>query len=240
MSKQTEILARRIGAKLYSTGLSEREASIAATGKEYTIRYIRTRDAMPSAEKLSKIADVLGTTADWLLGHVDDEPSITPTPVPISEQLRGLSKDLPVFGTALGADEEYCTLEGEAVAIEQTDANMSAALDMMARPVALAGRDGFYVVTVAGSSMIPAFAPGRRVLVNGRGRAMIDDDVIVQMKRPVDEHGEFSAILIKRLLRRKAETVVLKQFNPELIFEVPVSRIHTIHPIMPWDEALGV
>ncbi|MCI1143078.1 hypothetical protein MOP88_13540 [Sphingomonas sp. WKB10] len=65
-----DILVERIGAKLYERNLTEREASIDATGKPDALRYIRTRKAMPSADRLDKIAQTLGTTSDYLLGRL--------------------------------------------------------------------------------------------------------------------------------------------------------------------------
>ncbi len=239
---KTEILMQRIGAKLHEIGLTEREASMAATGKPDAIRYIRTRNAMPAASRLQAIAKVLNTTPEWLLGE-DGAIERTDAPPPVTpEALQKLARDLPIYGTALGAEYDFANLEGDLVAIEQTEINMAVVYDYAPRPTALAGKSEYYVVTVAGDSMSPRFDAGRRVLVNGKRLPSMGDDVIVQMVNGTGHDGgqEYSAILIKQLVRRKADTLVLKQFNPETIFEVPIAKVAAVHKIVPWDEALGL
>lgn len=63
-----DILIARIAERLEELELSERQASIAATGGPDALRYIRTRRAMPSAARLERIARVLGATPAYLLG----------------------------------------------------------------------------------------------------------------------------------------------------------------------------
>lgn len=234
-----DVLIQRIGAKLFELNLSEREASLAATGKPDAIRYIRTRRAMPSADRLDSIANTLGTTADWLLGK-DGGPGGEVKP-PTPSTFRALPRNLPVYGTALGAELAFATTAGEEVAIEQTDINMSEPRDYMPRPTSLAGDKRYYVVTVQGHSMEPRFDDGRRLLVNGGREGRVGDDVVVQLKRQVGDTGEeeVTAVLIKKLVRKRSGSIVLEQFNPPAQFEVPLARVHAVHPIEPWDEALG-
>lgn len=238
-----DILIERITAKRIEKNLSEREVSIDATGKPDAVRYIRTRRAMPAGDRLDAIARTLGTSADWLLGKTDngafaegEAPAFTP------DALRKLPKTLPILGTALGADLDFCTADGDFVAIEQTELNMSAPRDYMARPTALAANRDWYVIIVAGTSMQPRHDEGRRLLVDGKTPPGRGDDVVVQLKTPIGDDGdaEVTAVLVKQLVRKKAGAVVLKQFTPEVEFEVPNDRIHAIHKITPWDDALGV
>lgn len=243
MSEKIETLIERIGAKLFEIGLSEREASLDATGKPDALRYIRTRRAMPSADRLDSIAATLGTSAAWLLGKdgaVERTDGSGPPP-PSPETFRNLPRNLPIYGTAIGAPLEFCTSEGEMVAIEQTEANMTVARDYMARPTGIAGRRDMYVVTVEGVSMVPRYDPGRRVLVDGKRPAKPGDFVIVQLKRPLGDAGdaEISSILIKKLVRKKPGAWVFFQYQPEAEFEVPNEKVHAVHPIMEWDDALG-
>lgn len=67
-----DTLIERITLRLKDLGISERSASIEATGSPDAIRYIRTRRAMPSASRLSTLADTLSATPEYLLGEVDE------------------------------------------------------------------------------------------------------------------------------------------------------------------------
>lgn len=242
MVAKLDILRTRIAAKLAERNLTEREASIDATGKPDAIRYIRTRNSMPSAERLEAIAATLGTTSDWLLGSdagasVDQGEQQNPGIDAITQ--RRLPRTLPVYGTALAADLEFMATDGHMVAVEQVEVNMAEASDHMARPTAIAGRDGYYVVTVWGHSMEPRLDAGRRSLVYGKRQAKVGEDVVVQLRAPLDDGETVTAVLVKQLVRHRAGFVVLRQFNPPVEFEVPAEKVKHIHPIIPWDDVLS-
>ena len=242
MTNRLEILVTRITAKLHERNLTEREASIDATGKPDALRYIRTRGAMPSAERLEKIAETLGTTPAWLLGAADGasvDVGAQENPGINAITQRRLPRTLPVFGTALAADLELTSAEGDPVAIEQVEVNMAEPSDQMARPTALAGNKGYYVVTVWGHSMEPRHDSGRRALVYSSREARIGEDVVVQLRSPIDDGEAVTAVLIKQLVRHKPGSVVLRQFNPAIEFEVPMERVKHIHPFIPWDDVLS-
>lgn len=244
MSSKIDVLTQRIAAKLAELNLTEREASIDATGKPDAIRYIRSRNAMPSAERLQQLAQTLRTTPEWLLGG--DGPDTVSSPgddlpgQPSLPDFRRFPKNLPIYGTALGADLDVISSDGATHAVEQTDLFLSEPRDYMARPTALAARDEYYVVEVAGHSMEPRFDSGRRVLVSSKKRARVNDDIIVQLRAPIDNTEEVAAVLIKQLVKEKAGAIVMRQFNPALEFEVPRDRIKHVHTIVPWDDVLSI
>jgi len=200
---------------------------------------------MPSAERLAALARVLRTTPEWLLGRpMSASPELTSqlrSPSRAFNDFRGLPRDLPIYGTALGADLGFLGPDGTNVAIEQTELNMSGAMDYMTRPQMLLGNRDAYVLTVIGYSMFPRFEPGRRVLLNPKIQPMLGDDVAVQLKRPLGDEGdaEISCVLLKRLVRRRPDALVLYQFQNDLTFEVPMDLVHAIHRVQPWDDALG-
>lgn len=70
--EQIDILIDRIAQRLSELGISERTASLEATGKPDAIRYIRMRRAMPAAPRLASIARVLSATPEFLLGQADE------------------------------------------------------------------------------------------------------------------------------------------------------------------------
>ena len=242
MNSKLATLVERIAAKLAERNLTEREASIDATGKPDAIRYIRTRNSMPSAERLEAIAETLGTTPGWLLGGKAGASMSAEDGAPGALDAvlnRRLAKNLPVFGTALAADLELCTAQGHPVAIEQVEVNLAEPSDHMARPAGLTGNRDYYVVTVWGHSMEPRHDSGRRVLVYSGRQARVGEDVVVQLRSPIDDGEAVTAVLVKQLVRHKAGAVVLRQFNPNVDFEVPSERVKVIHPVIPWDDVLS-
>lgn len=240
MSSGIEILIQRIAAKLHERNLSEREASIDATGKPDAIRYIRVRRSMPSAERLASLANTLGTTPEWLLGKNDGLERLETRDTVVSrDEFRRLPKDLPVYGTALGADVELLTVEGAPLGVEQIDVDLAHPTDFMARPTGAAGRPKMYVVTIQGHSMEPRHDAGRRVLVDGGRSGRAGEDVVVQLRRQVDDREEIYAVMVKQLVRQRAGSLVLHQFKPDIDFEIPTEMVAAVHPVIPWEDVLG-
>lgn len=234
-----EILKERLSAKLIELNLSAREVSIAALNKPDAIRAILANH-MPGLDRLDAIAETLGTTSDWLLGRDKGiERTGTEENALTHKTFRNLPRTLPIYGTALGADLKFDVEEGIVVSIEQTEIHMAEPTDYMARPIGVTGRQDLYVVIVAGHSMEPRFDSGRRVLVDGKRPPTVGEDVVVQLRGPTFDGEEVKHVLLKQLVKRRPGKVLLRQFNPDHVFEVPVEQIHSIHRVMPWDEALG-
>lgn len=240
MTDGPTVLAERVQAKLLEHDLTAREVSMAATGQPDAIRNILKRGFMPGAARLDAIASALGTTTDWLLGRENAiEQTVANVTAVAPETFRRLPKTLPIYGSALGADLRFDSEQGVIVAIEQTEVHMVEPIDYMARPIGVTGRPDLYVVTVSGHSMEPRFDSGRRVLVDPRRSPHVGDDVIVQLRGPTFDGEEVRHVLIKQLVRRRPGVVVLRQYNPDIMFEVPNEQVSAVHRVMPWDEALG-
>ena len=242
MSAASEILRERLEAKLIERNVTAREISMAALNQPDAIRNIIKKGHMPGIDRLDAIAAELGTTSDWLLGRenaiertipVDGEASVKP------ETFRRLPKDLPIYGSALGADLEFSDEGGLIMRVEQTEVHMAEPIDRMARPIGVTGRPDLYVVEVAGHSMEPRFDSGERVLVDPKRSPGVGDDVIVQLRGPSFDGEEVTHVLIKQLVRRRPGGWLLRQFNPDFIFAVPNEQVAAVHRVMGWDEALG-
>lgn len=233
-----DVLKERLQAKIGELSMSAREVSIAALDKPDAIRAIMAGH-MPGLDRLDAIAEVLGTTSDWLLGREQGIERTFPTDTIKHEALRRLPKTLPIYGTALGANLAFGDDGGVTVTVEQTEVHMSAPLDFMARPIGVTGRPDLYVVEVSGHSMEPRHEPGRRLLVDPRRSPGIGEDVVIQLRGPTFDGEEIKHVLIKQLVKRRPGVVVLRQFNPLIVFEVPNEQVSAVHRVMPWDEALG-
>lgn len=139
--------------------------------------------------------------------------------------MRGNAKPVPLLGTALGGT--FSDLED----VELTELRLTEILDYLSRPASLAEDPDAYAVEIVGESMMPRFEPGERVYVSPKSTVRPGDDVIVQLVDPKAEGDVADAVtdvLIKRFVRRTANMVELRQFNPDQSFDVPLDRIARI------------
>ena len=140
--------------------------------------------------------------------------------------MSGKAGMLPLVGTAMGGD--WNGLKD----IELTELRLSEVLDYLSRPPSLAEDPDAYAVEITGTSMVPRFEPGERAFVSPRSPARIGDDVIVQLTGPQPPGSDLAdmvtEVLIKRLVKRNADYVELRQFNPDQTFKVPISSIAAV------------
>ena len=137
---------------------------------------------------------------------------------------------IPVLGSALG----MASFDPERD-IELTEVDATEVLDRVRRPASLARDNEAYALTVIGDSMSPKYDPGTRIIVSPKATISVNDYVVVQLKGE-DAEDQFTervtAVLIKRLVRRSASFVELRQFNPAETFTVPMARVHRIHKVI--------
>lgn len=146
-----------------------------------------------------------------------------------------MTRDVPVYGTALGASHEF---NGQA--IEQTTLNTGEVIGYFQRPTILNGRANVYGLYIQGASMSPRFEHGESAFVEKGKPPRIGDEVVVYMRCPeTDDGATASGVMIKRLARMAADYVELEQFNPPVTFKVDRSRILRIDRVIPWAELLS-
>lgn len=168
------------------------------------------------------------------------DPAMAPNAKPF--RMEGASQermreDLPVYGSALGASRP---VDGEA--IEQTTLNRAEVMQYVRRPVILNGNSAAYGLYVSGSSMEPRHMDGDMLLVDPKGRVRGGEDVVVYLRptNPEDDDGEAArAVLVKRLIRRTAEYIELKQFHPETQFRIDARDVVRIDRVIPWQELIS-
>lgn len=229
----------RVDERLSALNLSERKASLSATGKPDMIRDMR-RGRHPISARLSALAATLECSADYLSGASDNlggTPgegirSLVPEP-------QAMLLDIPVYGTALGADAEYATYADGKVAIEQIDLNTGEVVDRFRRPPNLLHRRDIYGLYVAGDSMDPAYESGQGILIDPKKPASTRDYVVVYL-RDREDGDSAAGVLLKRLVRRSASFVELQQYNPPATFKLDARLYKEVHRVMPWDEAFGM
>ncbi|WP_294138287.1 S24 family peptidase [Sphingomonas sp.] len=245
MTDPITILTDRIDERLQATGLSDRKASLNAIGKPDLIRDIK-RGRMPSSSRLAALAEALGATSDYLLGKSDIiaqpvAPADEDEPKRVVPHLLQMEKDLPVYGTAIGAPAEFTTEYDGKIAVEQTDLHMSDVVDHLRRPPGLIDRRDIFALWVSGTSMEPAFESGRAILIDPKRPPSIRDYVVVYLRPRQGDDGESAnCVLIKRLVRRSGSYVELEQFGPAGVFKIAANDVLKMYRVMPWDEAFGI
>lgn len=190
--------------------------------------------------KLSVIARYYGVTVDDIMAGTattvgrSERPKANGRPVEFEgASLAEVRNDLPVFGTALGAE---VLVDGER--IEQTTLNTGDIIEYRKRPPVSHGVEKVYGLYVQGASMYPAHRDGAFLFVQRDARLRVDDDVVVYL-RPKDESddGERAAcVLVKRLVKRSAQFVELEQYNPAKVFRIDMKDVLQIDRVLTADD----
>jgi hypothetical protein len=133
---------------------------------------------------------------------------------------------LPVVRTAMGGNWRT-----PGSRIEIIDLSATEIIDQLPRPVSLAKDRTAYAITILGDSMWPRFRPGRHIAVSAQAPVAIGDDVLVRL-RPGSAEARNVPALVKELVRKTAAGVELRQFNPDLTFEVGTDEIESIEKVI--------
>lgn len=124
---------------------------------------------------------------------------------------------LPVLGMAECGPDGWSLWNGDVI-------------DTIPRPSILAGAKDAYAVYIAGSSMEPRFFPTDAAFVHPGKPVTIGAFVLVQLKP--EHEGETPKAVVKRLLKRSPNKVVLEQYNPPKTFEIRQSDIVSMHRVV--------
>lgn len=126
---------------------------------------------------------------------------------------------IPVYGQAVGGENGDFLFNGEAAAF-------------LPAPTSLTGVVNAYAVYVAGESMEPRLFSGETAYVHPHRPVRPGDFVVVQV---FTAEGQAPQGFIKQLVTRNDNRVRLRQFNPERTFDIPASRIISVHKIVSSD-----
>lgn len=146
-------LVRRIDERLQAVGLTERKASMKATGKADTIRNIR-RGRSPRIEAVAAIAEVLGVSTAYLQGGTESAADDDAAP-------QGLTPTVPLAELDVRAHAGA----GAIVDGERIVARWQVPGDLI-RAQTSAPHSAIKIITIYGDSMEPDLPAGTRVLVD--------------------------------------------------------------------------
>lgn len=227
--------------KLAARGLSMKEASEAmGRNHAYLQQYLeRGVPVVLPEDAREALAPVLGVKPQELReyaedvvkeqfkrftgGSVNDNSPVRPSPrsaVPM--RARASSDRLPVLGSAEGGADGNSPWNGDVV-------------DYVPRPANLAGVPQAYAIYVYGSSMEPRYFPGEILYVHPVRPPTAGCFVLVQLKPKSD--GDPPSALLKMFMKKTANKLVLRQFNPDRTFDVKLSDVVAMHRIVGSGEA---
>lgn len=180
-------------------------------------RFVRAMEGKGTPPiEASEIMDLTGISSGAPMSNVSQTIAFE------GSSLQRMERTLPVYGAALGAEE---LIDGEAV--ELTTLNKAEIIEHRERPPILNGKRDVYGLYVQGSSMDPAFDDGDLLVVQKTTSISVGDFVVVYI-RPKDhtDNGETAEnVLIKRLVRRTAQYIELRQYQPDITFRIPAMDV---------------
>lgn len=189
------------------------------------------RHGNPSRRTLEKLLTAAGSslaefealrTGDSPTGSaVGRAPSVTDRP--------GAWRPAPLSPLPLITASVAGRWDDPGLGIELIELRLGKVIGQRPRPPTLAHDAGAYAFTVPGQSMWPRFRPQRPVAVSSEASVAIGDDVLILLAGERST-GEIKA-LIGELVARTADTVELRQFNPDATFRVPGSEVSAMHRI---------
>lgn len=211
----------RIDKRRKELRLSREETSRRAGFSADLLRNLaRNPSQQPSAKALYGLAKALNVSPDWLLTGEGAMEMVKHTPQETAPAAQ--PRDLPVLGTVGAAIIGAFQITGEIV-------------DYVRRPPALSGVPGAYALYVSGESMAPAFEDGQTIHVHPQRPCRAGDYVVLQEQYQNDE----TIASIKRLVRRTAEKIICKQYNPPAEIEYNRRSVKVIHRVLVGAELLG-
>ena len=241
MSKQSEKLVERIDTLLGRIDRSRYWLSKEASGgkNKGIVTDIERKGFIPSEQRLRRMAELLGTTTDYLLGRTEN-PAPVMSEVGLGEQRLERNgppePGIPLVGTGDCADLVVRTEDGQEVTIERASFDPDYTVQVIHRPPALLGNKDAYAIFFNGESMEPRFFAGEVAIADPRRHPGPGDFVIVQLNDGTGD--EVVSVLVKRLVRASTKELLLEQYNPALVFAVPRERVVRFHRIIPPTEQL--
>jgi hypothetical protein len=138
-------------------------------------------------------------------------PRWTPAPLP----------PLPLLASRLAG--KWPSAAGDVDLIEVRTASV---LEHLPRPMSLATDREAFTLIVDGSTMWPRFRPGMRIALSPRSPVSVGDDVLIFLAAPEPRDGtDVQRALIGQLVEQDKTRIELRQFNPDMSFQVHAANV---------------
>lgn len=168
-----------------------------------------------SGERQLKAAELDKVHAYFAAKEPQSAPAKT-SQLTIDQPRRSDNDPLRVLGMAEGDEDGWQPFNGDVI-------------ETIPRPANLVGVPDAYAVYISGDSMSPRYLPGEKIHIHPHKPVSAGAFVLVQ-KRPKSP-GEAPKAIVKRLVKRSGNRVVLAQYNPEKTFEVKADEV-VLHRIV--------
>ncbi len=188
------------------------------------------RHGNPSRRTLEKLLVAAGSSlAEFEALRIAPEPAsrigaVTAVGDPLRAWRGAPLPPLPLIASSLGG--EWGNAGDQ---IELTELRPGELLEYVERPRSLAVDPDAYAITVVGDSMWPRFQPGTRIAISPRSPVAIGDDVLVRL---APQEGETERVLIKRLVKKTAAGLEVRQFNPDRTIGIDARDVDAIFKIV--------
>ncbi|MGG7519664.1 XRE family transcriptional regulator [Allorhizobium undicola] len=223
-------LISRIKALIDADGRSPAAISEKIGGKETLRKILNGSSANPRIDTLSKLANELGSSVEFLLGKTDDPTPAVNAQTPSSNKHHNtkheepLTGDVPVLGTAAGS------------LVKGAFQFAGGVVDLVARPPALIGAKDIYALFVEGSSMEPQYFPGDLIFLHPHKPPRPGDIVVLQCRNAEHSPTEATLGILNKITER---TVSLGKRNPSSNVEIERSTVTAIHRVLSVNELFG-
>lgn len=222
-----DLIAERIAERLEAVGLTERKASILATGQPDAIRYIRTRGTMPSAARMMKIAKILEATPDYIFGDSstndwESNKQAISVAARFTDQAvneHGLpGRRVPINGVKSVADDANPDLVAYALIAD--------IVGFAAKPAGSSEKFGSFYP--ADSSMAPVFDPSTPVVFSLEREAELGDHALLFLRDPEGRLKRNQTFILRKLVDRASDWVTVQQHTPSRMMRLPAKMVdHT-------------
>lgn len=240
-----DLVIERIDERIRALGLSDRQASLRATGYPDAIREIR-RGKRPSSQRFVQLAAALETTPDYISGYVDHEKqamwrATTSSALPI-EGVQEMPRNIPVYGMSANGDIGMMDFE-RVKGIEVLKYDLDRPIDYCRRPPRLALRDDIIAISTFGSAMYPRYEDAEILYLEPTHGADGDYALVVLESDVPDRTGQAGPwMMLKRIAHRDwlHGNSTFEQFNPQRRFEVPREKVAKIYKVLSQNQLLSL
>lgn len=233
-------MLRVIDWRLQALGMSDREASLKATGKPDAIREMR-RGKRPSDQRLRQIARVLKTSLENIVsanadGMVEqDMVRLFDRGGSESDQLKaqgvvGLPRDVPVYAPIRMHFTE--TIGAHVI-------SFATPVKLACRPPVIAHRADVFCVLMPDTTMEPRFDLGDELYIDPVRSPTVRDHVIVRLRNLEEAPPTHWYILVGRLLKLDADSLTLGRYYDGEEQTVSAGEVLSISRIFPYPELLS-
>jgi phage repressor protein C with HTH and peptisase S24 domain len=187
-------------------------------------KYLQGSVDNPRGNVIAKLATALDRPEVWL-SHGEAPPPSNVRGGPISVPAVNPRSVVEVLGVARGGENGWFELNGQVI-------------DRVPLPPGISSADLIFALYISGDSMWPRYEDGDLVYIHRDRPAVNGVDVVVELRSEND--GEAGRCFIKRLVKRTATHLVLRQHNPTRDIEIALPTVARVFRILTSSELMGV